>query len=121
MGGDLALMYRINARYQAGDVVLYGKDGKDYIGRVIAVEHDTVDLNEDDVFTINGGNDNTVYFGDNKFPKTQTISYPYTLSDKQLFIVGDNRSGFDDSRSFGGIFESQVKGKIIGIFRSHAL
>ena len=118
MGGDLVLFYRPIAEFENGDVIIYERDGQTFVGRVIARGGDVVDLNGQ-TFTINGAPDSTIYYGENEIP-SDAISYPYTLGEGQVFIVGDNRGEVSDSRLQGGIFRHEVKGKVIGIFRSHA-
>lgn len=117
-GGDLVLYYRPVASFDAGDVVVYEHDGQTLVGRIIARGGDVVDVNGR-TFMINGAPDSTTYYGDNEIPN-DGVSYPYTLGEGQVFVVGDNRSEVADSRLQGGIFKYEVKGKVIGVFRSHA-
>ena len=99
--------------------VIYERNGEPCIGRIIARGGDVVDC-KNNSFTINDAPDSTSYYGENEMPESSGLSYPYTLGDDQVFVVGDNRGEVADSRLHGGISKSEIKGKIIGIFRLHA-
>lgn len=43
--GDLCITYRLE-RYIIGDVVLYNTDGKEKVGRIVAVEGQTVEVTD---------------------------------------------------------------------------
>ena len=45
------------------------------------------------------------------------VEYPLTLKEDQYFILCDNREGAKDSRSFGAVDTSEIKGKVITIVR----
>ena len=40
------------------------------------------------------------------------VSYPYTVEEGKYFMVGDNREGSMDSRTFGALIEKSIKGKL---------
>jgi signal peptidase I len=119
-GGDLAIVFHAESNFTNGDVLIYEKDGNQYIGRVAAQQGDVIDVKEGKIY-INGYLEDTSYYGDNIFPESSNISYPYTVAEKQIFILGDNRNEVDDSRSFGAINYSEIRGRIIGILRTNAL
>jgi signal peptidase I len=119
-GGDLAFVFHLNSDYSVGDVVNYQKENRAYTGRVVAKAGDVIDV-KDGKITINGNQEDTQYYGENAMPDHSNFSYPYKVAEKQLFILGDNRTEYDDSRTFGVINYSEVTGRIIGIFRSHGI
>ena len=45
--GDLLLYYRLENSWIAGDVVVFEKEGEQYVGRIVAVSGDTVEVTED--------------------------------------------------------------------------
>lgn len=117
-GGDLALVFHLNGDYSAGDVVNYEHNGRSFTGRIVAKAGDIISVKEGKIY-INGSLDESTAYGDVIFPENATISYPYTVAAEQYFILGDNRSEYDDSRSFGAINKTEIKNQVIGIFRSH--
>ncbi len=113
-------------RPQRGDVVvfIYPEDeSKDFIKRVVAVEGDTIEVKEKKVYvndTLQNEpfavhKDNAVipahvtkrdYFGPQRVPKDM------------LFVMGDNRDRSADSRFWGFVPLSKVKGKAFLIYWS---
>ena len=80
---------------------------QDFIKRVMAVSGDTIE-----------GRDGVVYVNGEAVPEpylptgTQTGDFPaYVVPEGEIFVMGDNRGNSDDSRSAGGIPESDVVGR----------
>lgn len=118
--GDLLLYYRLDREYHIGDVVYFSKDDKKYILRVIAVEGDVITKNSDGDFLINGEVEYHETYLKNEFPnkKEKHISYPYRVPKDKVFVVGDYRSEYDDSRTFGSISTGIIKGKVISLLQT---
>ena len=106
--GDLAIAYKLDGYYN-GDVVVYTYGDKDYFGRVIAIEGDTIDFT-DIGYTLNGN-----YPMERIFYKTEPapneITYPITIKKGEVYVLGDYREQSTDSRVFGPV--SDLKGKIV--------
>lgn len=45
------------------------------------------------------------------------IVYPVTLAEDEVFVLCDYREGAKDSRYFGPVSKSEIKGKVITIVR----
>ena len=86
--GDLMLYYRLDKNLKSDDVVVFQKEGIQYTGRIVAVPGDDSE-----------------------------VEYPLALKEDQYFILCDNREGAKDSRSFGVVDTSEIKGKVITIVR----
>lgn len=128
--GDLALVFRMQRSYAAGDVVSYEADGALHIGRIIAGENDVVTFDGSGGLLVNG----TVQSGDILYPTyarsededqadasedeaSLTVRIPQTC----VYILGDYRTQSMDSRDFGPIPSGQVKGKVITILRRRGI
>jgi signal peptidase I len=99
-----------------GDIVAfpYPKDPSDFfIKRVIAVSGDVVDL-RDDQFFVNGQplDDD---FSHVPVLNRGSMSFPLTVEEGHLFLLGDNRNVSRDSRctTVGTVPESEMLGKVL--------
>lgn len=112
---------------ERGDVVvfLYPKDKtKDFIKRVVATGGDEVRIINKQLF-VNGVPEKNghAYFDEtsgtvsslrDNFPGRGTVSVP----DGKLFVMGDNRDHSHDSRFWGFVDETDVKGKAFLVYWS---
>lgn len=111
--GEAVIYSRITNDFQRGDVVsVRVPEGEYYVKRVIAVEGDTIDIRDGNVY-INGLLQQESYIKGQTLPQEGTVVYPYELQENQIFVMGDNREGSMDSRSFGVVGERQIKGKLL--------
>ena len=111
--GDFLLYTRIGSSYERGDIVAATlPDGKHYVKRVIAVEGDVITL-VDGCFYVNGEKEGTPYAIGETRAEDVVLSYPYTVGEGRVFIVGDNRLSSTDSRRYGAILKEDVQGKVI--------
>jgi signal peptidase I len=106
------LSHRINGVHR-GDIVVFHKPNnlqsatiKDLVKRVIAVEGDTVEAINGQVY-VNDTAINEPYL----VTQNSTTNLPkMTIGANQMFMMGDNRERSSDSRVFGPIDESSVIG-----------
>ena len=103
---------RLAKNYERGDIVsVRMPNGQYYIKRVIAVGGDEVDLQNGTLF-LNGVPEQGAYVNGATEPQERTVSYPLTVPEGQVFVLGDNREISLDSRTFGPAALSQVRGRI---------
>ena len=114
--GDLLLYYRLDHEYAIGDVVTFKKNNNRYILRIIATEGQVITLNSNGDFIIDGEVEYHKTYMENSIPKK--IVYPYTVPKGSVFVVGDYRSLYNDSRSFGAISTDLIEGKIISLLQT---
>lgn len=111
--GEIVFFNRMGADYQKGDIVFARMpSGEYYVKRIIAVEGDEVDL-VNGMLYINGVAETGAYMQGTTLPQEGIVTYPYTVEEGMYFVVGDNREVSMDSRSFGALVESSIKGKLL--------
>lgn len=124
-----------------GEIIVfkYPKDpDKDYIKRVVGIGGDTVEIREKKIY-INGApqeEDFTVHADDQVLPITlecrndplsvsgnrgrgcRDNMAPFKVPENKLFVMGDNRDRSNDSRYWGFVDVSAVKGRAFMIYWS---
>lgn len=117
--GDLIIAYRLQQDYAKNDVVVYEVNGEQKVGRIVARGTDVVTLDDSGTLLVNG----TVQTGDILYPTyaKEGIKYPHKVAEGHVFVLGDYRTNAEDSRDYGTVSESSVKGKIITILRRRGL
>lgn len=115
--GDLLLFFRLETSPIAGDVVVFNKNNTQYVGRVVAVGGDTVEVTKDEQLKINGNTvvENDIYYSTPLYEGF--VKYPLTLGEDSYFILVDSRSGGEDSRYFGPVVRSELLGTVITVVR----
>lgn len=115
--GDLCVFYRLES-CTLNDVVLYkDESGQAKVGRIVAVGGQTVDFMEEGGYEIDG------YQAVDEIPYEtyasvrSSVKYPVTLDENSYFILNDFRSDTADSREYGVVDRSQVKGKLLFLLR----
>ena len=115
-----------NLELKRGDIVVFPfpeDPSKDFIKRIVGMGGDTVEIKNKQVF-INGDPYQEHYKVNNDsyvFPKdTQPRDNfgPVKIPDDSLFLMGDNRDQSYDSRFWGFVKKSSVKGGVISIYWS---
>lgn len=116
--GDLMLFYRLDRDYQIGEVLIYEKDGRNYTGRVVAKEGDKVDISSTEKRMIINGNtiiESDIFFQTGEYEGG--VELPLTVPKQSYFLLADYREGGKDSRYFGPIPKSEIKGKVFTVIR----
>ncbi|SFC77289.1 signal peptidase I [Ruminococcus albus] len=116
---DLLLYYRLEDKYTAQDVVVINKNGRVYIGRIVAVSGDTVNITDDEHLEINGKavTETNIYTSTPRYEGF--VEYPVTLPEDTCFVLSDDRCGGEDSRYYGVVDRSEIKGKVVITLRRH--
>ncbi len=117
--GDLALGFRLQREYRSGDVVLYEAGGTLHFGRILTLGGNVVNISGNGSVQINGVTES----GEILFPTEDpgTLEYPYKVPEESLFILGDYRTKANDSRRYGAISKSKIKGKVLTILRRRGI
>lgn len=118
--GDLVLTERpiaFGSDLLADDLVVWSKDGKSGIGRVVGLPGDTVEVTDDGQFLVNGSAQPS-RSGETTEPQGGSgVQYPLTLGDGEWFVLGDGRGSAADSREVGPIGIDGVEGKVVACLR----
>ena len=104
---------------QRGDVVVfrYPRDPKQFfIKRVIGLPGEQVKVENGKVRIFNTENPEGFVLDESKYLPTDLLTngaVSLTLSDKEYFVLGDNRAYSHDSRAWGAVPENDVVGKVL--------
>lgn len=110
--GEVVVYTRIVPHCNRGDVVSVKMPSGDiYVKRVVATAGDEVDIHNG-VLYVNGQSLDEEKVLGKTMPAEGNVTYPYTVEEGKVFVLGDNREASVDSRNFGAVLKSQVKGKI---------
>ena len=95
--GDRLAVVRLGYEPKTGDIYPNGDKSRPYIKRVIAIEGQTVDIHDGQVY-VDGVLKDEPYLGS---PTTENgdQTYPLTIPEGYLFAMGDNRQHSLDCRS----------------------
>lgn len=122
MTGDMVFSEKVSYYLrdpQPGDVVTFQDPeipGRILIKRVVAVGGQTVSINDADGLVYVDGVPLAESYTNGKpsYPLNNSIanvSYPYTVPEGYLWVMGDNRTNSQDSRYFGAIDRDTVTGR----------
>lgn len=118
--GDVALYYRLDNHYQPADAVVLTIDGETQIRRIIAAEGDVVDITAEGL-KINGYLQSETGIYTETLPYKEGITFPITLGKDEYFVLGDARTGAKDSRIYGAVKKSDIKGSVITLLRRRGI
>ena len=119
MTGDMMFAEKVSYLFrdpEPGDIVTF-KDpeipGRILIKRCIAVGGQTVDINDEDGLVYVDGEPLAEPYTDGKpsYRLASDVTYPYTVPEGHVWVMGDNRTNSQDSRFFGSIPISSVTGR----------
>ena len=124
--GDLVMFYRLDKDVQSQDIIVLEKktpEGKEkmFISRVVAKGGDTVDIDENDNLKVNGNAvvENNIFY---RTPAWEGYTeFPVKLAQDECFVLADSREEGSDSRYFGPVSKSEIRGTVITIVRRNKL
>lgn len=117
MTGDRIFAEKVTYNFEsprAGDIVLFNDPetpARVLVKRVVAVGGQTVDL-QDGYVVVDGVKLAESYTRGSSYPlASSSITYPYTVPQGEVWVMGDNRENSQDSRYFGSVDVDTVFGK----------
>lgn len=133
--GDLVMTYKLEEAVK-NDVVLYDMNGEDRLGRIVGYAGDTIEFSVDGELMVNGcvaseeifyptternetkKNDAETKSDDGNETSDASEKNVYTVPEGTVYILNDYRSeGTTDSRNFGAVPKTALKGKIFLMIR----
>ena len=106
--------YSLNLR----DVVVYEHDGETYLGRIVGLPGDEVEVDANGYFY---NNKHLIYEENIKYVPARSIETKITLNEGEYFVINDDRSQNYDSRTFGAISKDNIKGKVLIVLRRYGI
>lgn len=97
------------------DIIIFEKDNREIIKRVIGTPNDHVVITEEGVFVNNELIEETYVSNKNKeetYIKDSTMYNDVILQEDEYYVLGDNRSVSWDSRYFGPVNKKDITGKL---------
>ncbi|BBW98930.1 signal peptidase I [Geobacillus subterraneus] len=107
---DLIVFEKKGKGIHRGDVVVFKKDGELLVKRVVALEHDTVEVKNGRLW-VNGKRIHEPYVREIPQYELERQRVPKN----SVFVLGDNRNHSVDSASFGAIPVDQIKGRVTAV------
>ncbi|HTH93146.1 MAG TPA: signal peptidase I [Candidatus Paceibacterota bacterium] len=101
---------------QRGDVIVFKappEPTKYYIKRVIGLPGDTVKLRDGKITIINKDHPEGFTLDEPYLTHLSTDSGTYVVPADEYFVMGDNRSGSYDSRSWGMLPDANIRGRAL--------
>ncbi|MCL2492105.1 MAG: signal peptidase I [Coriobacteriia bacterium] len=118
--GDLVMYSRWSKDYRAGDLLMLRTQGKTHVRRVVAIAGDTVDITEQGL-VINGSLQQEPDIKQETNRYAEGVDFPLTISEGEVFVLGDARDGATDSRIYGAAKEGDTEGTVISVLRRRNL
>ena len=120
--GEIGLASKITyvKEIERNDIIIFKRDNKEIIKRVIGKPLDKIEINENGVYVNNQLIEESYLTKENK-EETYFLFGTYneiTLKEDEYFVLGDNRRDSLDSRSYGPIKEENIVGKLVVIYPS---
>lgn len=114
--GDLVFYHRMAKNYTAPDVITIKVEGRVQLCRIVAVAGDIVDITEAGLL-INGAVQQEPEVLGETLAFSEGITFPVTLGQGQVFLLGDNREVAVDSRLYGVTEVEDILGKVMLVLR----
>ncbi len=108
--GQLILISKVSRVFHDSVVLYRTEEGEERIGRVLADEGETVEIDPKEGIRLNG----TDQYQAIPFPSPPgELAYPYQVPSDSFFLLNDYREDTSDSRAIGAVSKDRITGVII--------
>lgn len=122
--GDMVFAEKVSYYFREpeyGDIVTFEDpeiEGRTLIKRCIATEGQVVDINDEDglVYVDGVALDEPYTKGKPSYTLPNGVTFPYTVPEGEIWVMGDNRTNSSDSRRFGSIPVDTVTGHGVMVY-----
>jgi signal peptidase I len=117
--GDYLIVDQLSRRFEdpkRGSVVIirYPKDpSKFFIKRLIGFPNENIEIKNGKVTVFNKANPDGIQINDSQVVYRKNENFSTELHDNEYFVMGDNRAGSSDSRSWGSLPKEDIVGRPI--------
>lgn len=100
-----------------GDVILFRTENLPKVSRIIGLPGEEVTIRDGAVYLADQTHPDSVRLGE-PYLSSDVVTMPvggksvYQVHEDQYFVLGDNRGGSSDSRTFGPISKKEIVGKV---------
>ena len=113
--GDFILFNRIHKKYNVGDVIIYSHDNNELMSEIIGEEDDIIALNEEGYLLVNDVVVSTTPVYDSTLDEINTFGDGFRVPADSYFVLNSNYEDLKDSRTFGAIRKTEIKGSVIAL------
>ena len=112
--GDIVLIYKTD-NYKEGEIVSFYYNNKLILKRIIGMEGDRIEMDEQGHVTVNGVTLEEIDYISEYALGLCDIDFPFVVPSGTVFVLGDNRDNSVDSRAtnFGCIKKEELVGKVL--------
>lgn len=122
--GDMVFAEKVSYYFrdpEPGDIITFEDPeipGRTLIKRCIATEGQVVDINDEDglVYIDGVALDEPYTKGKPSYALPNGVTFPYTVPEGEVWVMGDNRTNSSDSRRFGSIPVDSVTGHGVMVY-----
>lgn len=114
--GDIVVYNRLEKDYLWWECVVFEHDGETQVRRVVATAGDMVEVTEEGL-KVNGYLQAEKYITEETRRYAEGIEFPVTLTEGQIFVLGDARFNATDSRIYGPVDSDETLGKVMMVIR----